>query len=108
MAITGKNPAGRPSLKLNALSNFGGLAVSVAVGFFLTPALLNYLGEKKFGIWTLASSLVGYFGLLEFGVGAAVFRYVPLYHGQGDSHRVSAVVSTSLAFYRSEEHTSEL
>jgi O-antigen/teichoic acid export membrane protein len=81
------------------LSNFGGLAVNVAVGFFLTPAMLNYLGEKRFGIWTLASSLVGYFGLLEFGVGAAVFRYVPLFHGQGDSRRVSGVVSTSLAFY---------
>ena len=61
--------------------------------------MLNYLGEKQFGIWTLVSSLVGYFGLLEFGVGAAVFRYVPLFHGQGNQHRVSAVVSTSLGFY---------
>src|ERR1051325_5882228 len=93
------SPRSRPSLKLNALSNFGGLAVSVAVGFFLTPALLGYLGEKRFGIWTLASSLVGYFGLLEFGVGGAVFRYVPLFHGKGDYQRVSSVISTSLAFY---------
>jgi len=60
--------------------------------------MLNHLGEKRFGIWTLASSLVGYFGLLEFGVGGAVFRYVPLFHGQGDYHRVSSVISTSLGF----------
>jgi O-antigen/teichoic acid export membrane protein len=89
----------RPSLKLNALSNFAGLAVSVAVGFFLTPAMLSYLGEKRFGMWTLVSSLVGYYGLLDFGVSAAVLRYVPLFHGQGNHHRVSAVVSTSLGFY---------
>jgi O-antigen/teichoic acid export membrane protein len=89
----------RPSLKLNALSNFGGLAVNLAVGFFLTPAMLSYLGEKRFGIWTLVSSLVGYYGLLDFGVGSAVFRYVPLFHGQGNHHRVSSVISTSMAFY---------
>jgi O-antigen/teichoic acid export membrane protein len=99
MQSTSETSSKRPSLKLNALSNFGGLAINVAVGFFVTPAMLNYLGEKRFGIWTLVSSLVGYFGLLEFGVGAAVFRYVPLFHGQGDGHRVSAVVSTSLGFY---------
>jgi O-antigen/teichoic acid export membrane protein len=89
----------RPSLRLNALSNFGGLVVSVAIGFFLTPAMLGYLGERQFGIWTLASSLVGYFGLLECGVGGAVFRYVPLFRGQGNLGQVSAVISTSLAFY---------
>jgi O-antigen/teichoic acid export membrane protein len=89
----------RPSLKLNALSNFGGLAINVVIGFLLTPVMLTYLGEQRFGIWTLVSSLVGYYGLLDFGVGAAVFRYVPLFHGQGDRHKVSAVVSTSLAFY---------
>jgi O-antigen/teichoic acid export membrane protein len=94
-----KVSAGRPSLSLNALSNFGGLAVNVAVGFFLTPALARYLGDTRYGIWTLVSSLVGYYGLLDFGVGSAVFRYVPLYHGQGNHHKVSAVISTSMLFY---------
>jgi O-antigen/teichoic acid export membrane protein len=89
----------RPSLKVNALTNFGALAVNVAVGFFLTPAMLNYLGEKRFGIWTLVSSLVGYYGLLELGVGSAVFRYVPLFRGQGDHQRVGAVIGTSMLFY---------
>ena len=79
----------RPSLRFNALSNFAGLAANVAIGFFLTPAMLGYLGETRFGIWTLVSSLVGYYGLLDFGVGSAVFRYVPLFHGQGNHHKVS-------------------
>src|SRR5215831_2659855 len=99
MTDVGHHSRKRPSLKWNAVSNFGGLAVSVAIGFFLTPAMLRYLGEKRFGIWTLVSSLVGYYGLLDFGVGSAVFRYVPLFHGQGNHHKVSAVISTSMAFY---------
>jgi O-antigen/teichoic acid export membrane protein len=99
MTSVDKQSQKRPSLKLNALSNFGGLAISILIGFFLTPVMLTYLGEKRFGIWTLVSSLVGYYGLLDFGVGAAIFRYVPLYHGQGNHHKVSSVISTSLAFY---------
>src|SRR5260221_7462663 len=99
MPFPNKASTGRPSLKCNPFNYFGGLAFNVAVGFFITPAMLRYLGDTRFGIWTLVSSLVGYYGLLDFGVGAAVFRYVPLFHGQGNSHKVSAVVSTSLVFY---------
>ena len=94
MSAADKSPSSRPSLKWNALSNFGGLVASVAIAFFLTPAMLAYLGEERFGMWTLVSSLVGYYGLLDFGVGAAVFRYVPLFRGQGNHHRVSAVISS--------------
>jgi O-antigen/teichoic acid export membrane protein len=99
MTSVDKQAQKRPSLKLNALSNFAGLAVNVAIGFFLVPAMLRYLGEKQFGIWTLVSSVVGYAGLLEFGVGSAVFRYVPMFHGQGNHEKVSAVISTSMVFY---------
>jgi len=73
-----------PSIaQLECVEQFGGLAVSVAVGFFLTPAMLNHLGEKRFGIWTLASSLVGYFGLLEFGLVALCFDMFRCSMGRG-------------------------
>jgi len=89
----------RPSLKINALSNWGGLGVNILIGFLLTPAILNHLGEKRFGIWMLVSSIVGYFGLLQLGVGTAVLRYVPLYQAQQDKEKVSAIVSTGMAFF---------
>lgn len=89
----------RPSLKVNALSNWVALCVNIAIGFFLTPAIVAHLDEKRFGMWILASSVVGYFGLLQFGVGTGVLRYVPLYRGTGDKARVSSVVSTAMALY---------
>ena len=92
-------PYKRISLKLNALSNWIALGVNVAVGFFLTPAILAYLGEKRFGMWMLVNSVVGYFGLLRLGVGPGLFRYVPLFHGKGDQDRVGRVVSTGIAFH---------
>lgn len=89
----------QPSLTLNALSNWVALAVNVAIAFFLIPAILAHLGEKRFGMWMLVSSVVGYFGLLRLGVGTGVFRYVPLFRGKGNADQVNAVVSAGMAFY---------
>jgi O-antigen/teichoic acid export membrane protein len=89
----------RPSLKINAISNWTSLAVSVGTSFFLIPAILAHLGEKRFGMWMLVSSLVGYLGLLRLGIGTGVLRYVPLFHGKGAKAKVDTVVSTGMAFY---------
>ncbi len=75
------------------------MALNVALAFFLTPMLLRHLGEERYGSWMLVSSLIGYYGLLEFGIGSALFRFVPLYRGQGDLARVGAAVNTGLVFY---------
>ena len=88
-----------PSLKLNALSNWVILGVNIIIGLLLTPAIMAHLGEKRFGIWMLVSSLVGYFGLLQLGVGTGVFRYVPLYRGKGEKEKIGEIVSTGLTFY---------
>jgi len=91
----------QPSLRLNALSNWIALGVGIAIGFFLTPAIMAHLGETRFGMWMLVSSVVGYFGLLRLGVGTGVFRYVPLFRGKADQDRVNAIVSTGMVFYMS-------
>ena len=88
-----------PSLKRNVIGNWGVLCINVLIGFFLTPAIVRHLDKKSFGMWMLASSVVGYFGLLKFGIGTAVCRHVPLYRGQRDQERVSVVVSTAMAIY---------
>jgi len=89
----------QPSLTLNALSNWIALAVNLAIAFFLIPAIFAHLGERRFGMWMLISSFVGYFGLLRLGVGTGVFRYVPLFRGRGNPEQVNDVVSAGMAFY---------
>ncbi len=89
----------RPSLKLNAISNFGPLAVNLIVGLLLTPYLIAHLGKGNYGIWTLVGAFLGYYGLLRLGVGTGIMRYVPLYIGRDDSKSISEVVSTGLAIF---------
>ena len=61
-----------PSLKVNALSNWVSLGVNVIIGFVLTPFIIRSLGKTGYGIWTLVCSFVGYYGLLNLGVGSAI------------------------------------
>ena len=89
----------RPSLTINAFSNWTAFFVRGGIAFFLIPAIFAHLGDKRFGMWTLVSSFVGYFGLLRLGVGTGVFRYVPLFRGKNDKSKVSEVISTGMAFY---------
>lgn len=89
----------RPSLKLNALSNWAPLVVNFIIGLLLTRYLIDQLGEIRYGTWALVGSFIGYYGLLRLGVGAAIMRYVPYYKGAEDPKAVSQVVSTGMTLF---------
>lgn len=95
----GKTPARRPSLKLNAISNWVPLGVSIIMGFLLMPYLIAHLGQARYGVWALVGSFVGYYGFLRLGVGTGIMRYVPFYAGRNDNRSVSEVASTGLAIF---------
>ncbi len=89
----------RPSLKVNALSNWVSLAVNIIIGFALTPFIIRSLGKTGYGIWTLVCSFVGYYGLLSLGVGSAINRYVARYSAQKDQKALSQFTSTAMAMF---------
>lgn len=89
----------RPSLTLNAISNWTSLVLHVAIGFFLTPFIIRTLGKSGYGIWTLVTSLVGYYGLLNLGVGTAINRYIARYTAQQDDEALNHIASTALVMF---------
>lgn len=89
----------KPSLKINAISNWTALVVNVAIQFFMTPFIIRHLGAVGYGIWTLAWSFVGYYGLLDLGVGSAMTRYVARYASQGDEKSLNETVSTAMTMF---------
>jgi len=48
----------------------------------LTPFIIRGLGQHEFGIYSLIGSFAAYLNLLEFGMGAAVVRYVAKYNAE--------------------------
>ena len=99
-AVSDDAPAFKsPSLKLNALSNTSSLVINILLGFYVTRMVVGYLSDLEFGIWMLTTSVVGYFGLLQLGVGTGVLRYVPMYRGKGENKLVADIICTAIAFY---------
>jgi O-antigen/teichoic acid export membrane protein len=53
---------------------------------------------ERYGIWALLTSLVGYIGFLDLGVGGSYVRYIAEYYTQKDYSKVNQVVNTGFLF----------
>jgi O-antigen/teichoic acid export membrane protein len=88
-----------PSVKRNVLVSWLAHGVAIVVGFFLMPYMLGVLGERSYGTWVFINSLASYAGLLYFGFGDTISRYVAKYHAAGDIARLNRVVTLVLTIY---------
>jgi len=88
-----------PSIKLNSLSNLVRFIINIAIGLLLTPFIINSLGKNGYGVWVLIGSFVGYYGLLNLGLDAAIRRYISIYTAQNKSNDLNKVASTALVMF---------
>jgi len=47
---------------------YGYQAVVMVAGLWLTPFLLHKLGQSDYGLWLVATQIIGYFTLMDFGI----------------------------------------
>lgn len=79
----------------NLASSYLLTATVALVTLVMTPILVRTLGQEEYGIWALASALILYFKLLEFGIGKAIPRYVAEHAVAGDDAGLSRVLTTA-------------
>ena len=70
------------------------LFVTIAIGLVLQPYIIHTLGDELFGIWTLATSFVAMFSLLDIGLNSAVSRYVAATIGKKDYAGLNRYLNT--------------
>lgn len=63
-------------LKMGAILSYVNLAISCVIPFLYTPIMLGVLGQEEYGVYALSNSVVSYLGLLNFGMGSAIIRYI--------------------------------
>lgn len=80
----------------NLAFNLLGYAAPVAAGFVVSPILRHELGDSTYGLWILIASILGYYGILDLGVRAAVGRNIAFHHSRGEPAEVNRVLSTAL------------
>jgi O-antigen/teichoic acid export membrane protein len=80
----------------NALLNFLGLAVPLALAFFIVPVAALNLSPARFGLLGLAWAVTEYLTLFDLGLGRALVRFVADAVHQR-SPKLSEIVSLSMA-----------
>lgn len=84
-----------PTLLRGSVLRLVDLGVLLAASFMVTPILVHSLGDRLYGFWTLAGSIVGYYGFLDLGLSAAATKYMSETLGRGDESELDAVASTA-------------
>ena len=61
-------------------------AVNMLVNIALIPIMLKSLGNAYYGIWMTVVSVVGYMGILDFGLAFASSKFISEYKVKFDPH----------------------
>lgn len=92
--------AGRiKKLALNTFSNYLKMIISMLIMLWLTPVIIRGVGSEQFGLWSLILSILGFFGLMDFGLASSVVKYTAECNGRGDVSRRNVILSTITVTY---------
>ena len=80
----------------NAILNLAGHGVRVIVALVAIPFIIRGLGTERYGVFSLALIVLGYFSLFDFGLGRATTKFVAEYLGREDTKQLPGLIWTSL------------
>ena len=81
-------------LARNTLWNLIGYVAPLAVAVVVVPLLIRHLGTAKYGILTIAWSVVGYFGIFDMGLSNALTKFIAERVGHHDEGEIKAIFQT--------------
>lgn len=84
---------------VNTLANGIAQFAAMLSALVFMPFLIHGFGTTDYGLYLLASSVVGYAGLLDFGVGTSLVKLTAEAVAQDDRERLGRLTSSTLAFY---------
>ena len=80
----------------NTCINFLGMALPILVGIIAIPFAIQGLGKDGFGILTIAWVVVGYLGLMDFGLSRAATKFTAEHIRKGDALSISRILWASV------------
>ena len=86
-------------MKAGAVISYLNLLIGNIIPFIYTPIMLRLLGQAEYGLYGIAQSIMGYIGLLNFGIGGAIVRYLAKYRATGDQQQEARVAGLFIKIY---------
>ncbi len=87
-------------IKLGAIVSYLAIAFNMIAGVIYTPWMISKIGQSHYGLYTLATSLITMF-VMDFGMGAAVSRFVSRYNAEGNQKAVNDFLGVVYKLYLS-------
>lgn len=87
------------NLKRGVILSYLSMGISILVSLFYTPIVIKNLGQQQYGLYNIASSVVSYLSLLNFGLGSAVVRFVTKYRTQKKQEKVESLYGLFLVVF---------
>lgn len=83
----------------NILYNFLGQLILLLFSIITAPFIINTLGSEKYGIFALAITVVGYFSVLDLGLGSSIIKFIADSRAGKDETLLNKVIGTALTVY---------
>lgn len=71
-------------IKWGIILQYSQMAINAIIKLMYIPIMLKLLGDSEYGIYNLASSIIGYLSLLSLGFGAAYIKFYSKYKANED------------------------
>ncbi len=69
------------------------------VAFFMMPFIVGSLGDSLYGLWSLVGVVIGYYGLLDFGLSLTVNRFIAKAIGADDREESNDIFNIAIILF---------
>jgi len=80
----------------NSAWNSGSFAAISLLMLLTTPFFVKKLGVEGYGIYILITSLIGYYGLLDLGLGEALIKFISEFNSKEDNQSICRAINSAL------------
>ena len=81
--------------KKNIFVSFAVKGLNIGIGFVQLPIALSYIGETRYGIWLIVSSIIAWFEFFDIGLGNGLRNKFAEALAIGDKKSAKIYVSTT-------------
>ncbi len=79
----------RKEIKSGVLLSYALIFVNTIYGLFVTPYILNYVGDSAYGVYKSVASISASLAVMDLGLGTTMTRYMAKYHATGEKDKAS-------------------
>lgn len=89
----------RRNIGSNVLINWSGYLLQLLILFYLSPFIISNLGDTRYGVLMVITSITGYMSIAELGTQAGLGRFLNHYLGKNDSRKFNEVLNCGIAIF---------